>query len=246
MKNTIRRFIALTVILLKEQIKEPIAFFWLLISPCGLFYLINLSRYGKLDMEQDYSSMTGWYYGYIASNVALFGNVLYLIGRRESGFVRSFVYTKPSRSLFLCSHLTTHTLVATAYCAAFYLLTRPLYGHLDAIELAGTIVKFLQCFFLFCSLASVLSVVPLTFSTANTLMSVFSFSMLGFGVAGAVIISPTLNLVNTYNPIAVSMNIMSSAVGANTTLQSGLLIALIINAFLGYKYFRLEPVWSRY
>ena len=90
-KSTLIRTTKLVHIFTLEQLREPISLLWTLISPSALFYLLN---YRSPDLQAEklsYIEATSWFYSYIALTVALFGMAFYIIGRRESGFIRSFI-----------------------------------------------------------------------------------------------------------------------------------------------------------
>lgn len=75
-----------------------------------------------------YTHSAAWFYAYISANVAFFGLSFYLIGRRESGFVRSFIYRREAITLFLTSHALSYSVISLLYSSAFYIITKPLYG----------------------------------------------------------------------------------------------------------------------
>ncbi|WP_178089949.1 hypothetical protein [Pseudomonas sp. WS 5051] len=107
-KNTGSRAFQLAMIFIKEQLKEPTALFWILLSPGAVFYLLIYSK-GDDNFNQDYSAVTAWFYAYISSSVAFFGFSFYIIGRRESGFIRSFIYTPHARAVFLIAQLIAYS-----------------------------------------------------------------------------------------------------------------------------------------
>ena len=96
-KNINFRIFTLAYLFIKEQLKEPIALFWIMISPCALFYFFAITRQDASYFDSNYMAASAWFYAYVASSVALFGFAFYIIGRRESGFIRScLLYTSPS------------------------------------------------------------------------------------------------------------------------------------------------------
>lgn len=92
---------SLAALFIKEQLKEPVALFWTVVSPVVTYYLITYTKTPVSDAPIDYLSSTSWFYAFVASSVAQFGLAFYIVGRRESGFLRSFVYTGRTRIVFL-------------------------------------------------------------------------------------------------------------------------------------------------
>lgn len=89
-----QRILSITYTLTKEQINEPIAILWIIISPSLLFYFLGFSKKSENIVNHNYIDSASWFYSYMASSIALFGFSFYLIGRRESGFIRSFIFKK--------------------------------------------------------------------------------------------------------------------------------------------------------
>jgi hypothetical protein len=110
-KNIFLRTLSLTSIFIKEQLKEPIAFFWIMISPCAMFYFFAVTRQDTNYFSNNYTSISAWFYAYISSSVALFGFSFYIIGRRESGFTRSFIYSQESKLVFSCILLNINSVL---------------------------------------------------------------------------------------------------------------------------------------
>ena len=93
----VQRTLSITYTLMKEQFKEPIALLWIIISPSLLFYFLAFSKKSENLINLNYIDSASWFYSYMASSIALFGFSFYLIGRRESGFIRSFIFKKTSK-----------------------------------------------------------------------------------------------------------------------------------------------------
>lgn len=90
----------LAALFIKEQLREPVALFWTVVSPVVTYYLLTYARAPLSSEAVDYLSKTSWFYAFVSSNVALFGLAFYIVGRRESGFLRSFVYTDRTKFVF--------------------------------------------------------------------------------------------------------------------------------------------------
>lgn len=244
--NTVYRVLTLTKIFLLEHAKEPVSFFWVMISPCITFYLISLSRNDASYFKSSYALAASWYYAYIAYSVAMFGFSLYIIGRRESGFVRSFTYTKGSRVVFLIAQTMTYWVVALAYCVTFYLASKPLFGDYDLEELFALTLRFFVCYAIFICPGLIFSTLKLDFQSAHTLLSVMSILMIGLGLTASINASPAALKMNSYNLMSITANLMHGESDGDLALASVLIFSVIASSTIGYVYFRVNPVWSRY
>ena len=96
-KNTGSRAFQLAMIFIKEQLKEPTALFWMLLSPGAVFYLLIYSK-GDDNFNQDYSAVTAWFYAYISSSVAFFGfSFISLAVEKVVSSVHSFIRHTPEQ-----------------------------------------------------------------------------------------------------------------------------------------------------
>lgn len=243
--NFLNRVITLSSILLKEHIKEPTAFLWTLLSPCAIFYFITFSRGESIEPLNSYTASTSWFYAYIASNVALFGFSFYIIGRRESGFVRSFIFNKSARTIFLFSHFLGYSIISLLYCSIFYLATKPVHGNYSIYEAAHLLAGFYVCFLLFCIPGLLLALAPLKFQTASTLFSIISFTMLTFAFFGNSD-SNALGHLNVYNPLELAKKIITASLKDLSLAAMTIFTAFLFTALAFVKHFRINPVWSRY
>lgn len=165
---TISRSLALTGLFIKEQLKEPVALFWMIVSPVATYYLLAYSRDVLSPSGVSYIESTSWFYAYISSSVAFFGFSFYIVGRRESGYIRSFVYTPDAKLVFMSAQFLAYSLVALIYCVTFYLLTYFSFGSFDASDLWQVISSFYICYILFVIPGVLLGFLPLSFQNANT------------------------------------------------------------------------------
>lgn len=242
----VNRAIALALIFIKEQIKEPTGFFWTILSPVALFYLLNYSKGNTPPYSSGYVAATSWFYAYIASSVAFFGFSFYIIGRRESGFIRSFIYTLEARVVFLLGQFFAHSLISILYCVVFYYLTRPAFGSIligEAFIIAG---RFYICFLLFSIPGLLLTLPPITFQNASTFFSITSFSMLILGIYGVSSSSDISNIVRIVNPLAMGNDIISQGIMDNRIFTVAIVILFTCTLLLTLRFLRINPVWSRY
>lgn len=245
-KNIFLRTLSLTSIFIKEQLKEPIAFFWIMISPCAMFYFFAVTRQDTNYFSNNYTSISAWFYAYISSSVALFGFSFYIIGRRESGFTRSFIYSKESKLIFLLSHFIAYSLISISYCATFYLTTKLPFGNYEFNELLNITPRFYICFIMFCAIGAVFSLLPINFQNSNTLLSIFSFCMLILGVMSASRSNPITDALNLVNPLTLASQIMEQGLESNKLITAAIILLFIFSLHKTFKHLRINPVWSRY
>lgn len=231
---------------IKEQLKEPIALFWIIISPCAAFYLLALSRGGMNSFSGSYIEHTAWFYAYISSSVALFGFSFYIIGRRESGYIRSFIYNHEAKRIFILAQALAYSVIAMIYCVVFYLTTRPPFGAYSALELLNIISRFYICYLLFCSIGIHFSFLPLNFQNANTLFSIFSFVLLIVGLSDSFSTRPLLKAINLGNPLLHATELIENGIKRKTIFTLLTLFLFISSLLITIKFLRINPVWSRY
>lgn len=239
------RILSLSNILLREQLREPISLLWTLISPCALFYLITFNNSPNNWGNESYIESTAGFYAYISCSVAFFGVAFYIIGRRESGFIRSFIYTSEAKIIFLASHLLCYLITAITYCITFYIITKPSFGPYNTTELGSTVCKFLTCFIIFCSPALYLANRRLKFQSANTVISILIFTMILLALLTTKTQSKVLDAINSINVFSISKNIMTDSTFPWLTLIISSL-ALITMFVLTSTNLKVNPVWSRY
>ncbi len=245
-RNIVPRAFALTSIFIKEQLKEPIALFWIMISPCAMFYFFAITRQDLSYFSSNYVTASAWFYAYISSSVALFGFAFYIIGRRESGFTRSFIYSKESKLIFLLSHFIAYSLISISYCATFYLTTKLPFGNYNLNELLNITPRFYICFIMFCAIGAAFSLLPINFQNSNTLLSIFSFCMLILGVMSASRSNPITDTLNLANPLTLASQIMEQGLESNKLITTAIILLFISVLHKTFKHLRINPVWSRY
>lgn len=233
----------ITKILIKEHFREPTALIWAALAPCIMFSLLTLNNPDF--SKPGYLSTAAWFYSYISANVAFFGFSFYLIGRRESGFIRSFIYQRNAMKLFLASHTLSYSLISIAYSTLFYLITKPLYGGYLIFELLYLTACFYTSYLVFSCIGIIIVALPIKFSTSSTLFSLISFLMLLSGYLGSIQDRGTQHLLTLINPLSLSTSLFYGTLSLPATFLATL-IALLAGLYLTGRHFRTQPVWSRY
>lgn len=237
---------SLAALFIKEQLKEPVALFWMVISPVATFYLISYARAGAGEVSGSYLSLTSWFYAFVACGVAFFGLAFYIVGRRESGFLRSFVYTAGTKRVFLCGQYLAYSVMAIVYCSVFYCLTRAYFGPMEIGEWFDIAVRFYSCFVLFSVFSLLLTLVPIGFQNTSTVFSMLTFLMLAMGVASVSSSHWVFETVKAYNPMWWANKIMMEGISESIIPVLVAVLAFVLAFGLTLRFLRINPVWSRY
>lgn len=238
-KHTTIRLFHISLILIKEHIRDTSSFLWTSAAPCMLYFIVA----GSLNLP--YLKQAGWFYAYISANVAFFGFSFYLIGRRESGFIRSFIYRKVPMLFFLTAQMISYALMSLFYASLFYLITKPLHGPYSLQEYMFILACFSTSYLGFTLIGLIIASLPLTFGTAGTLFSLLSFLMLISSFIGAATVESQHPVVMLLNPLLVSTQLFHGNLALGMVFPPFFMLS-IIAIYLTAKHFRIQPVWSRY
>lgn len=239
-----KQILMITKVLILEHLREPTALLWTAAAPCLMFILLRQSRSLAAPPDSLYISSAAWFYAYIAANVAFFGLGFYLIGRRESGFVRSFIYQREAIALFLTSHAVSYTLVSVVYSSFFYFISKPLYGSYSLSELLYLTATFYTSYLIFSCIGLAIAAMPIKFSTAGTLFSLLSFLMLLSGYLGTTQDELT-HWSTLINPLHLSTRIITGEIPLTISFLTAFAISTA-GLYATGKLFRIHPIWSRY
>lgn len=239
------RALIISKILLTEHLRDPTAILWAGVAPCIMFTVLIHSDFKQDTQPLNYASSAAWFYSYIAANSALYGFSFYLIGRRESGFVRSFIYKPMAIKTFLYAHTACYSLISLSYSTLFYLVTKPLYGAYSAKELLQVTACFYTCYLLFSCLGLAIVAMPLKFTTASTVFSLLSFWMLLSGYMGSLQNPSSIEYASAINPLYLTTKIFSGEIPLAVSFPIAVAGAFT-GLFLTWKFFRTQPIWSRY
>ena len=247
MKRTLQRSSHLALIFIKEQMKEPTALLWTVLSPIAFYHVLISFENSILPPDSNYIESTSLFYAYISSSVALFGFALYIIGRRESGFIRSFIYSCEAKFIFLLGHFFAYSFIVIAYAVIFYIFTKPNSGTFSRMELLSIVYRCYICFLLFNTLGLLITALPLTFQNANTVLSIISFLFLILAIAGNnTQRSVEISTIYQYNPLIIAKMILAGSLHPAKQIATIIGLTFTILFYANYHYLRVNPVWSRY
>lgn len=228
-----------------EQIREPLALFWSLIAPPLLFVFLNLGTLSTKTVSSAwYEAQASWYLSYLALSASLFGFSMYLVGRRESGFMKSFIQGKNAKILFLFSQISASFILTFSYFIIFTLLTTTTFGVNPIDALTSLTLPFIVIMVTFVWSALIIAVFPITFMNASSGISITFMMMLIFSVAGLKTNIPTLSYLNLFNPLSIATQFMAGN-GVHTAESIGTIICLIALGGVGAVRMRTNPIWSR-
>ena len=237
----VHKTLIITRILIMEHSREPTALLWSALAPCILFLMTTQSSH----TPQPYINSAAWFYSYISASIAFFGFSFYLIGRRESGFIRSFIYERTAIRRFLVAHTLSYSAISLFYAFLFYLATKLFFGSYSLGELLHLLACFYTSYLLFTCIGLGIASLPIKFNTASTLFSLMSFLMLISGYAGTLQSQDVSHTLAHYNPLH-----FSSQLFLEKSIPTQSLLAALTTAFaalyLTARYFRIQPIWSRY
>jgi ABC-2 type transport system permease protein len=230
---------------IKEQLKEPVSLFWVLVSPVVTFYLLNYARTPVGGLPVDYVSSASWFYSFVSSSVALFGLAFYIVGRRESGFLRSFVFARQTKAIFVVGQFLAYSVMSVLYCSAFYIFTRAYFGVMSFAELVVVVGRFYICFLLFSTPALLLTLIPMGFQNTSTVFSILSFMMLALGII-SLGQNPLLGTFAHLNPMWWANQIMQFGVAESLPIVVVIVVLFTCSFCIILRFLRVNPVWSRY
>jgi len=240
--------IKLASILIKEQFREPIGIFWSLIAPAGFFCFANWTDKEAMSHGSHFMLKAAWYLAYISFTTALFGFGLYLVGRRESGFVRSFAYSRRARSQFISAQLCASLTLALAYGVFFLLIASVTFqANLNAAEVGIMFLRFTITTAVLMMGCLIFSTLPLTFQNASNLMSIFSMPLIMLGLASQHFAASGLGWINNINPyFAAGFFVANPLSQLGQIFPVGHAVLCLMLGCFALLHFRINPVWSRY
>jgi ABC-2 type transport system permease protein len=230
-------------IFIKEQVREPIGVFWAFGAPLAYMAMFVNSMHTRID-QTTFFRQVGLCLAYIALTTSVFNFGLYLVGRRESGFVRTFLTDPHRRHRFLGAQFLASFAMALGYGAAFLALS-------SAILMPMQFKQLLNFYFLYacvCALfmfgAILVSALPLTFQAASSSLSIFVTVSIVAGLSSRDVQYLGFSA-EMINPFALAGKLISGTTSlAWLPAVSTHAVLLIVAGFYGIAHQRLNPQWS--
>lgn len=234
----------LTKLFLLEQIRFPLGIFWGMLAPPMMFFFFNIESIGSGYANATwYASQSAWFLSYIITSVSLYGFSIYLVGRRESGFLRSFVIGRKGRLLFISAQLLSAVVLSLTYSLFFLLTTSLSFG----INFLTTIPEFLLPYsvvtIVFMSSSMFFLLIPLNFQNANSVVSIAFMLMVMVSLASSRLDNTILLDINSFNPIHFGELLINKELALTPALLI-LFFSLVLASVRCAINLRTNPVWE--
>ncbi|ALM85953.1 ABC transporter permease [Bordetella sp. N] len=229
-----------------EQLREPIGIFWSFAAPIAWLILTAPVDSGPYLSAELYVDRAAWCLAYIALFVAATGFGLYLVGRRESGFVRSFLNSPARRGRFLMAQYLASMIMALGYGLAFLAITSYTLTDIGMAPLLLLLAKYTLTVACFMFAAIFIAALPLTFRSASSIMSVFMTIAVVAGVASQAARAAPNPVLLYMNPFCAAAHFMSDAIAEAMVvpvLAAQVLLSAVLGAY-GLWRLRINPEWS--
>ncbi|EIX8147073.1 protein mcbE, partial [Salmonella enterica] len=163
----------MTMIFLMEQIRTPFSLIWTIMSPTVLFFFLNFNEIEHHSGDTVWlGKQVSWFVGYISFSVVLFNYCLYLTGRRESGFIATFVHNLAGRLLFIRSQLLASLIMSVFYVCFFVMIVLIGFQAKPDYQIVMLILKSICINAIMMISLTFLASFRVTFQTASTIYSV--------------------------------------------------------------------------
>ncbi len=229
----------------REQFREPIGVVWAFVAPIAYMVLTSAQDDLATMPLHTYVDKAALCLAYIALSVSFMGFGLYLVGRRESGFVRSFLVSPAKRRRFLLAQFLASFFVANLYGIAFLLVT--------SWFLLGGIPQDAWFLFVWFSLtcavlmygAMFFAALPLTFQSAGSVMSITMTVLVVAGLTTFALSAPGIGI-SYVNPFFTASRFIGGDLFSAKVffVLLGQVALLTVLGTYGIARLRLNPEWS--
>lgn len=238
------QMVKMTCIFLKEQLRAPFNVIWTVSSPVVLFFFLHYEDIKIHSGDKAWlNSQVHWFVGYISFSVILFSYCLYLNGRRESGFISTFIHDAYSKYIFIFSQLLASVFMSLIYVLFFLFIVYAGFQVRPGMEILRlTFYSSVITFFLMFSLTW-LATIPVTFQTANIIFSVMVTVSMVFGIISFRVQDGIVGMINIINPLL----IYSKFLGGGVVFSAEFVIfysAMSAISLISIFRFKTDPVWS--
>ncbi|HCB0653506.1 TPA: protein mcbE [Klebsiella pneumoniae] len=234
----------MTIIFLMEQIRMPFSIIWTIMSPTVLFFFLHFN-----EIERHFGDalwlrhQISWFVGYISFSVVLFNYCLYLTGRRESGFLSTFVHSIDGRLLFIRSQLMASLIISIMYVLFFITVVFIGFQALPDDQTVILVLKTVCINIVMMISLTFMASFRVTFQTANTIYSVLITVCMVLGIVSLKYNDGLVYWINIINPIAIYSTLLQPSLELSYIsifVYSLMFIMSLISALT----FKTEPVWS--
>lgn len=233
-------------IFIVEQLREPVGIFWSFVAPIAYLFLTSMKD-GELALDADaYVQKAAWCLSYLALVTSSTGFGLYLIGRRESGFIRSFLWDPPKRLRFVLAQYLASLALALSYGTAFIAMTTATITDIGFVPAVFLLGKFALIAATFMFAAAFFGALPITFSTASAVMSISITITVVAGFSAKIFFTHGHSYLAYVNPFFTAAHFMSASIPQPyiATVLAGQLVFLGLLGAYGIARLRVNPEWS--
>lgn len=240
----IQNLMTLVKLFLLEQVRVPLGVFWGMLAPSVLFFFfhIDVINSGSVDVAW-YASQCAWFMSYIIASVSLYGFSIYLVGRRESGFLRSFVIGRRDKALFVLAQLVSALVILLVYTAFFLFTTTLVFGINPLVVIPEIAAPYAVVTLMFMSGSIIFLLIPMNFQNANTVVSISFMLMVMLSLAGVRSEGYRLNKLNIFNPMHIGEKLIDQSLSLNPLLLLAMFVFVLFNAALVLN-LKTNPVWE--
>lgn len=234
----------MTIIFLMEQIRTPFSIIWTIMSPTVLFFFLH---FNEIELHFGDTLWLGrqisWFVGYISFSVVLFNYCLYLTGRRESGFITTFVHSIEGRLLFIRSQLMASLIMSVLYVLFFITVVLIGFQALPEYQTVILILKTICINMMMMISLTFMASFRVTFQTASTIYSVLITVCMVLGIVSLKYNDGLVYWINIINPIAIYSTLLQP--GHELSYITIFVYSLMfIISLISALTFKTEPVWS--
>ena len=233
-------------ILIVEQVREPIGIFWSLVAPIAYIVLVAKVPDGLYLSVDLYITTAAWSLSYIALIGACNGFGLYLVGRRESGFVRSFLSNSSRRRKFILAQYLASVALTLMFGAALIAITGFALADIGIAQVATLFMKYVLIVATFTFAATLFAALPLTFQSVSSVISVTLTIIIVAGLATQSAAGAAHPWATYLNPFATSAYFIAASTPSHAMLSTlaAQLVLLGLLGVYGLSRFRVNPEWS--
>ncbi|MFC4276788.1 hypothetical protein [Achromobacter aloeverae] len=233
-------------IFVEEQLREPIGIFWSFVAPIAYIVLTSVDD-GKVFLPSGvYVQRSAWCLAYVALLLSSTSFGLYLVGRRESGFIRSFLFNPARRRRFILAQYLASLVLALAYGTAFVAVTASTITDMGLACATLLLGKYILVAAVLMFAATFVAALPLTFGAAGSLMSISITIAVVAGLASNSAFVEGPSVLAYLNPFLAAAHFLSASIPKPNFLAvlGAQVILLGTLGVYGVARLRVNPEWS--
>lgn len=237
----IRNIYYLSLLLLREEMREPGWLFWSITFPFIIMFALFLQTTGSLSPVLFPIMLS-----FVSVVTAIRSTGAYLVGRREASFLQAFVSFPLAQKRYILAQVIAGFIFAGVIVAVFGVVSSFFFKEVSIFNSINQIARALGVVFFAIFAGSILNLIPLKFQTVMGLVTSTYAPMLLLTFAELIRFPDNMALImiNTMNPVAVGTAIIGG------TPISWLVLTIWPIACFGLfgatiTWFNLETRWDK-